>query len=208
MTAIAGAAELLHDELPAADRQGFAREIQDQVGRQRALVDRLLELSKLEHRSSLEHAAAIDLGDCVDAAIAQAGPRARQRRITMAWTQRERGPVFGEAELLQLAVANLVENALDFAPPDSSIEFELRREAQQVRLVVRDHGGGVEDYALARLGERFFSTSRPAEPGELPRKGSGLGLAIVREIVALHGGALRFSNAAPGLRVGIDLPVR
>jgi two-component system sensor histidine kinase CreC len=208
MTAIAGAAELLHDELPAADRQGFAREIQDQVGRQRALVDRLLELSKLEHRSSLEHAAAIDLGACVDAAIAQAEPRARQRRITLRWTQRDAGPVFGEAELLQLAIANLVENALDFAPPDSGIEFDLRRDAQQVRLVVRDHGCGVEDYALARLGERFFSTPRPAEPGKLPRKGSGLGLAIVREIVALHGGALRFSNAAPGLRVEIDLPVR
>jgi two-component system sensor histidine kinase CreC len=116
--------------------------------------------------------------------------------------------VFGEAELLQLAIANLVENALDFAPPDSGIEFDLRRDAQQVRLVVRDHGCGVEDYALARLGERFFSTPRPAEPGKLPRKGSGLGLAIVREIVALHGGALRFSNAAPGLRVEIDLPVR
>jgi len=77
-----------------------------------------------------------------------------------------------------------------------------------VRLVVRDHGSGVEDYALARLGQRFFSTPRPAEPGEVPRKGSGLGLAIVREIVALHRGALRFSNAAPGLRVEIDLPAR
>jgi len=208
MTAIAGAAELLHDELPAADRQGFAREIRDQVARQRALVERLLELSKLEHRSSLEHAAALDLGACADAAIAQAEPRARQRGITMRWALRDAAPVFGETELLQLAIANLIENALDFAPPDSSIEFDLRRDAQRVRLVVRDHGSGVEDYALARLGQRFFSTPRPAEPGEVPRKGSGLGLAIVREIVALHRGALRFSNAAPGLRVEIDLPAR
>jgi two-component system sensor histidine kinase CreC len=208
MTAIAGAAELMHDELPAADRQGFAREIRDQVARQRALVERLLELSKLEHRSSLEHAAALDLGGCADAAIAQAEPRARQLGITMRWARRDAGPVFGETELLQLAIANLIENALDFAPPDSSIEFELRRDAQRVRLLVRDHGSGVEDYALARLGQRFFSTPRPAKPGEVPRKGSGLGLAIVREIVALHRGALGFSNAAPGLRVEIDLPVR
>ena len=79
--------------------------------------------------------------------------------------------MFGEAELLQLAIANLIENALDFAPTASSIEFELQRDAQQVRLSVRDRGGGVEDYALARLGQRFFSTPRPAEPGALPRKG-------------------------------------
>lgn len=208
MAAIAGAAELLHDELPAADRQGFAREISDQVARQQALVERMLELSKLEHRASLEQAQPIDLGDCVEAAIAHAQPRARQRGISLRWVRRDAAPVLGEAELLQLAIANLVENALDFAPRGRSIEFELQQAAQKVRLVVRDHGPGVEDFALERLGERFFSTPRPAEAGKLPRKGSGLGLAIVREVVALHGGTLRFANAAPGLSIEIELPLR
>ena len=207
MAAIAGAAELLHDELPAADRQGFAREISDQVARQQALVERMLELSKLEHRASLEQAQPIDLGDCVEAAIAHAQSRARQRGISLRWVRRDAAPVLGEAELLQLAVANLVENALDFAPRGRSIEFELQA-AQKARLVVRDHGPGVEDFALERLGERFFSTPRPAEAGKLPRKGSGLGLAIVREVVALHGGTLRFANAAPGLSIEIELPLR
>lgn len=208
MAAIAGAAELLHDELPAADRQGFAREISDQVARQQALVERMLELSKLEHRASLEQAQPIDLGDCVEAAIAHAQPRARQRGMSLRWVRRDAAPVLGEAELLQLAIANLVENALDFAPRGRSIEFELQQAAQKVRLVVRDHGPGVEDFALERLGERFFSTPRPAEAGKLPRKGSGLGLAIVREVVALHGGTLRFANAAPGLSIEIELPLR
>jgi len=208
MAAIAGAAELLHDELPAADRQGFAREISDQVARQQALVERMLELSKLEHRASLEQAQPIDLGDCVEAAIAHAQSRARQRGISLRWVRRDAAPVLGEAELLQLAIANLVENALDFAPRGRSIEFELQQAAQKVRLVVRDHGPGVEDFALERLGERFFSTPRPAEAGKLPRKGSGLGLAIVREVVALHGGTLRFANAAPGLSIEIELPLR
>ena len=50
LTAIAGAAELLHDELPAKDRQAFSQQIQDQGVRLRVLVERLLELSKLEQR--------------------------------------------------------------------------------------------------------------------------------------------------------------
>lgn len=208
MAAIAGAAELLHDELPPADRRSFAREIRDQVGRQRALVERLLELAKLEHRSSLDNAVALDLADVAQAAVAEAEPRARQRRIGLRWTQRDSVPVLGEPELLQLAVANLVENAIDFAPPDSEIEIAIRRDAAQARLAVRDHGPGVEDYALARLGQRFFSTPRPSEPGELPRKGSGLGLAIVREVMALHRGELRVSNAQPGLCAELTLPVR
>jgi len=206
MAAIAGAAELLHDELPSADRQGFAREIRDQVGRQRALVERLLELAKLEHRSSLEHAAHLDLAACADAAIATAEPRARQRNIVLRWAQRTSAPVFGEAELLQLAIANLLENAIDFAPRGSAVELSLQNEPGHVRLAVRDQGPGVEDFALTRLGQRFFSTQRPSEPGTLPHKGSGLGLAIVREVVALHRGELRFENAAPGLRVEIVLP--
>jgi two-component system sensor histidine kinase CreC len=207
MTAIAGAAELLHEELPSADRQRFAREIRDQVGRQRALVERLLELAKLEHRSSLDNAAPIDLANCADAAIAAAEPRARQRGIALHWAKRGRAPVFGEAELLQLAITNLLENAVDFAPEGSEIELSLQMlDTERVQLAVRDSGPGVEDYALQRLGQRFFSTPRPAEPGELPRKGSGLGLAIVREVVALHRGELRFGNAQPGLRVEIVLP--
>jgi two-component system sensor histidine kinase CreC len=75
-----------------------------------------------------------------------------------------------------------------------------------VHFAVRDHGPGVEDYALARLGERFFSTPRPAPPGQPATKGSGLGLAIVREVIALHGGRVQFRPARPGLVAEIVLP--
>ena len=53
------------------------------------------------------------------------------------------------------------------------------------------------DYALPRLGERFFSTVRP----DGHTKGSGLGLAIVRQIMLLHGGRMVVRNTQPGLRV-------
>ena len=208
MTAIAGAAELLQDDLPAADRQAFAQQILDQVGRQRSLVERLLELSKLEHRKSLEHAQALDLGDVVQTALLNVEARAAQRRLELVWTRRDPAPVFGEAELLALAVGNLLDNAVDFSPPTARIELSLMHDGDGVTFGVRDHGPGVEAYALPKLGERFFSTQRPAAPGELPRKGSGLGLAIVREVLALHRGQLQVSNAEPGLLAAIRLPAR
>jgi len=62
---------------------------------------------------------------------------------------------------------------------------------------VQDSGPGVADYALPRLGERFFSTVRP----DGHTKGSGLGLAIVRQIMLLHGGRMVVRNTLPGLRV-------
>lgn len=68
-------------------------------------------------------------------------------------------------------------------------------------LIVLDTGPGVPDYALPRLGERFFTTARPN--GE--RSGSGLGLAIVQRIAALHGGHLQLRNTHPGFCAALHL---
>lgn len=206
MAAIAGAAELLQDELPTADRETFARQIQEQVQRQQLLIDRLLELSKLEQRRVLAHAATLDLGDCVDAAWLRVVARAQQRGLSMHWAAREACLVVGERELLEIAIGNLFDNAIDFAPRGSTLTLDLRRDGGDVRWELRDHGPGVDDYALPRLGERFFSTPRPADEGAAVRKGTGLGLAIVREVMALHRGRLQVVNAQPGLRIELLLP--
>jgi two-component system sensor histidine kinase CreC len=206
MTAIAGAAELLQGELPAADRERFAAQIQQQVGRQRALVERLLELSKLEHRRALEHATTLDLGDCAQRALQQVEGRARQHGLVVEWVAREPTGVQGEADLIEMAIGNLLDNAIDFSPRDARLELRVARRDGEAVFELRDHGPGAPDFALARLGQRFYSTPRPAAAGEVARKGSGLGLAIVREIASLHGGRLEIVNAAPGLRVRILLP--
>jgi two-component system sensor histidine kinase CreC len=206
MAAISAAAELLHDELPAPDRAAFADDIRTQVARQRELVDRMLELSKLELRRSLQHPQACELADCVDAVRARVGVRARARGVAVNWQLREAGRVWADRELLELAIGNLLENAIDFSPAGASVDLQCRADREGVHFAVRDHGPGVEDYALARLGERFFSTPRPAPPGQPATKGSGLGLAIVREVIALHGGRVQFRPAQPGLVAEIVLP--
>ena len=76
----------------------------------------------------------------------------------------------------------------------------MRVELAGTTVAVQDAGPGVPDYALPRLGERFFTTARPG--GE--RSGSGLGLAIVQRVMALHGGQMVARNTAPGLRVALE----
>jgi two-component system, OmpR family, sensor histidine kinase CreC len=87
LAAIGGAAELLADDLPAADRQAFAGQIGDQTKRMQALVERMLELSTLEHRRVLDAPQTVSLAQAVQAAIDTAagradgvGERVRQRR--------------------------------------------------------------------------------------------------------------------------------
>ncbi len=209
LTAIAGAAELLHDDLPAQDRQAFSLQIQEQGVRLRVLVERLLELSKLEQRRSLDHRVELDLAVCMRAAMAQANARASQRGVRIRASEMPTLSAMGEADLLQLALSNLLDNAIDFEPIGGEVVLSLHREGKLAVLRVRDHGAGVPDYALSRLGERFFAMPRPSDPlNTEPRKGSGLGLAIVRQIMALHGGSIRFTPAQPGLQVELQLPLR
>ena len=137
------------------------------------------------------------LQDCARTAIAHTQARAAQRGVALALAgQGASGP--WEAELITLALTNLLDNAIDFAPEGSTVRVEL----DGARVAVQDAGPGVPDYALPRLGERFFTTARPN--GE--RSGSGLGLAIVRRVMALHGGHMAARNTLPGLRVELVFP--
>lgn len=195
VAALRGAGELLQDDLPAADRRAFATQVVEQSERLQRLIDRLLELSKLEQRPLVHPSSAVSLQACAQAALAQAQPRARLRGVQLHCVgQGSSGP--WEGELLTLALGNLLDNAIDFSAPAGTVRIEL----DGARVHVQDQGPGVPDYALARLGERFFTTARP----DGTRSGSGLGLAIVRRIMALHGGQFHVANTQPGLRVTLD----
>lgn len=202
LTAIGGAAELLQDELPAADRARFTGQIQGQVRRLRDLVERLLELSKLESLHAPAQPQVHVLRTLVTAQLEAMAGTLAQRRLQARWLDEHDVRVEGDAAQLTLAISNLLANAADFAPDGSTLELAVRRDGGEAVFTLRDHGPGVPDYAWPRLGERFFSTPRPRDGS----RGSGLGLAIVRQVAALHGGHLTFEAANPGLRARLHLP--
>jgi two-component system, OmpR family, sensor histidine kinase CreC len=203
LTAIQGAAELLGDELPPDDRARFAQQIQDQSLRLRDLVDRMLELSRLEGQRAILHPQPIVLLALIDEVATAHVPLAIQRGVGLVWESRADITLTGEPEALRLLFSNLWANALDFAPEGSAITVSLRRIGPEAVFTMRDAGPGVSDFALPQLGQRFFSLPRPRDG----RRGSGLGLAIVRQAAALHGGHVGFEQALPGLLVNVRLPV-
>ena len=203
LTAIQGAAELLGDELPAEDRERFARQIQDQSLRLRDLVDRMLELSRLEGQRAIANPRELVLLELIDEVATGHVPLAIQRGIGLVWEARADIVLRGERESLVLLFSNLWANALDFAPEGSAISVSLRRVGAEAVFTMRDVGPGVSDFALPQLGQRFFSLPRPRDG----RRGSGLGLAIVRQAAALHGGSVTFAPASPGLHVTVRLSI-
>ena len=202
LAALRASGELLQDELPAADRQRFAAQVLDQTARLQTLVERVLSLSQLEAQVGLGECQRLALADWAAAQLDRQAPRLAQKDLHVVWTGRADAAVDVDAALMELAVGNLLVNAIDFAPAGSTLELAVSTTPTTARLTLRDHGPGVPPQAFAQLGQRFFSTARP---GSLV-KGSGLGLAIARRIAELHAGRLAFEAAEPGLRVTLVLP--
>jgi signal transduction histidine kinase len=107
----------------------------------------------------------------------------------------------GDRELIQQAITNLLDNALKFSAPGSTISFTAGIENGLVEIAVCDRGPGMADEDLVRATERFF---RAESARNTP--GSGLGLALVSAVAQVHNGTLRLLDNKPGLRAVIACP--
>lgn len=193
LTALTGAAELLDENLPAHERAVFTANIREQSTRLKDMLDKLLALARVEHRTALEEAVSINLRELVATVIADHALRMQQRNITVHNLSGDACTI-GEPFLLRQALANLLDNAIDFSPDGGDIMFSLHTESGKHHLSVRDHGAGIPDYALPRVFERFYSLARPGTQ----RKSTGLGLPFVREVALLHGGEIILRNHPDG----------
>ena len=198
LAAIAGAAELLDEDMPIDDRRRFVGNIRAQTTHMQALVERLAQLAVLEHRRSLTEPARVRLHDLVQATLASRTDALQARDLQVRVDIGTDVTLFGERVLLQLALASLLDNAIAFSPTHGSIEFSharvVRAEGPQDEVIVRDHGAGIPAYAQDRLFERFYSLPRP----DTGVKSTGLGLLLVREVAALHGGSIAVANHPDG----------
>ncbi len=203
LAAIRGAAELLEGEMSAAQRQRFVANIEQESARMQQLIERLLHLAQVEQRQGLEEQVEVPLRALIDALL-----QAQMARIEAASLQIENHvraglSAVGEAFLLRQALANLLDNALDFTPAGGLIRFDAEIRAGQIELRVFNQGEAIPDYALARLSERFYSLPRPGSG----RKSTGLGLNFVEEVLQLHGCALVVGNVEGGVEVRLTLPI-
>ena len=195
LSAIRGAAELLQEpSMPQAERERFLANIASETQRIQEIVDRMMELTALETRRVLQRTQPVALATLLDdvAAGAQAAASARDVRVTL--DLRAQPTVEGDPFLLRRAVSNLLDNAIDFAPSGSEVHLGLDADTRHARIVVRDHGPGIPDYARDKVFEKFYSLARPHSK----RKSTGLGLAFVKEIAAQHRGRIELANAKGG----------
>ena len=203
LAAISAATELLNDaQMPAEKRQQFLNSIQEQSERLHQLIQRLLELAKLEQRRQLQQPESVAVRTMAQTVVAQLQALLSTRQLSVVLDIAADVTIFGERFLLEQMLLNLLDNAIAFAEPGSTIQLTAATEADAVMLRITNRGPVIPDYALTRVGERFYSLPRPDG-----RKGSGLGLSFVREVTNLHGGRFRIGNQANGVAVELRFPL-
>lgn len=203
LTALLGAAELLDEDLPQESRSRFTANIREQSKRLKDMLEKLLALAKLEHRTALENPERVDLHALAALVIEDFATRLQQHNIQCSNLIPTGLTVIGEQFLLRQALANLVDNAIDFSPNGIEITLACETSNNMHSILVRDAGAGIPDYALPRIFDRFYSLERPGTE----RKSTGLGLTFVREVAHLHRGSISLlNNTGAGAEARLTLP--
>lgn len=204
LTAISTSAELLQDDLPAADRARFAANIAQQSTRLHRLVQRLLQLSRIEKEPV--HKQPLDLAALWRKQQREQQPRLAQKNLALRLIHN--GNAADDSAAIQLradpfwleqALTNLLDNAIRETPDGSAITLTVSQSRSETRLALHNPTRApLPDYALPRLFERYYTLNR--------KENSGLGLTLVAQIAEQHGGTVRAENSDGGLRITLVLP--
>ena len=187
----------------AHDRDESAALVDKEIDRLSELVAALMQVTRAEGDPSTHRPEAVELAPLLEAILEDCQYEAHERGCRLVPNIESSPVVCGDPELLHRAIENVVENAIRYAPPGSTVELDLAVRGQSVIISIRDYGQGVPEEDLTRIFTPFFRVD-PSRDGTTG--GVGLGLAIAMRAVTLHHGDLRAENAHPGLRVILDLP--
>lgn len=165
--------------------------IEEETDRLQRRVSNLLSMARMESGAADLSQDWVDLSDVVAAALESLKTLRGAREIRFTFSE-ELPLVQGDYIQLQIAVRNLVENALLYAPADKPIDINVSANLGQVRVRVRDYGAGLMPDEFERIFDKFY---RGRSARRIP--GTGLGLPICRGIAEAHGGRL-WAEHAPG----------
>ena len=212
LTAVRGYVEALLDQGDEGAEPSQVRRFLEIIGRHTLRMERLvrdlLRLARLDAgQEPLEHVPCLVqvLFDGVETEL-ETAIEARQQTVVRQIAA-DATSVTGDPGKLHDALRNLLENATNYAPEETTIVMGSQRVGSRIRLTVSDEGPGIPEDDLPRIFERFYRVDKSRTRASRDPGGTGLGLAIVKHLVELHGGKASAANRPEGgATFIIDLP--
>lgn len=204
-----GAISLLAEALDdaAGDEEAvrrFAARMSKESSRLSALVQDIIELSRLQSTDMVDRAREVDINQLVADAVEANRLPAENRNTVVVVGGAVEGSVYGDAKMLTTAFRNLIDNAIRYAPEGSRVGVGLRSRDGMAQVAVTDQGPGIHPEDQERIFERFYriDSARSRHTG-----GTGLGLSIVKHVVSNHGGEINlWSQPGQGSTFTVRLP--
>jgi len=182
----------------------FAGRMQIEAKRLTDLVQEIINLSRLQDGDPLKNAQPYSMVDLINQAIDESRLTAEKRKITLAFLPTTDHFVLGDRSQLEMAVSNLIENAINYSPDSTKVAIVLICKDELVEISVTDQGIGIPEKEIERIFERFYRVD-PAR--SRATGGTGLGLSIVKHVATNHGGDISvWSNEGSGSTFTIRLP--
>lgn len=204
-----GAISLLAEALessaddPEAVRR-FAKRTHKESARLAALVQDIIELSRLQGANVAQQGRAVDINTVVAEAVDRSQLPAESKNIELVVGGRTDSMVYGDQDQLVTALRNLIDNAIRYSPENTRVGIGIRSKDGLVAVSVTDQGEGLSPEDQERVFERFYrvDAARSRHTG-----GTGLGLSIVKHVIANHGGEVTlWSQPGQGCTFTIRLP--
>ena len=183
----------------------FAIRMQSEAKRLTDLVQEIIQLSRVQDSDPLKIAQEFDVNDLIKEAIDQCKTTADARQIWVNFLEMPDCKVKGDREQLVMAIHNLIENAVNYSPEQTTVSITSKIQNSIVEISITDQGIGIPESELDRIFERFYRVD-PARSRQTG--GTGLGLSIVKHVVTKHGGEIKvWSMPNIGSTFSIRLPI-
>ncbi|MFV0527517.1 MAG: sensor histidine kinase [Lachnospiraceae bacterium] len=186
LTSIKGYVEAMSDgTIPPESQERYLQIILFETNRLEKLTESLLSLNNLDSKTRMLNQRAFDINKAIKNTVASFEGTCRKKRITVELIlYGEQLYVYADMEQIQQVLYNLMDNAIKFSLPESSLVIETTERNERIFVSVKDHGVGISKENLNMIWKRFYKTD--ASRGK-DRQGTGLGLSIVKEIIHAHG---------------------
>jgi two-component system sensor histidine kinase KdpD len=193
---VASAGSLRQDDVTWTldDRREFVDTIQHEAERLNAIIENLLDVSRMQSGTLRPQMSWYDLGALVDDVLGRLKPVTAAHHVVVDIPE-DLPPVELDYVQIDQVLSNLIENAAKYVPPGREIRISARRTGSELEVEVADRGPGLTPGSLPRLFEPFY---RDQDGGSRSTRGSGLGLAIAKGRVEAHGGRIWGENRADG----------